>query len=50
MIFLTKPSDEPFDVEEAAVLADINYDFRLKAGKYRDGFGLLNAIHEPARP
>ena len=50
MIFLTKPSDEPFDVEEAAVLADLSYGFRLKAGKYRNEFGLLNAIHEPERP
>jgi len=50
MIFLTKPSDEPFDVEEAAILADLSYGFRLKAGKYRNEFGLLNAIHEPERP
>ncbi|AXS84820.1 hypothetical protein D0851_18445 [Marinobacter sp. Arc7-DN-1] len=50
MIFLTKPSDEPFDVEEAAVIADLSYGFRLKAGKYRNEFGLLNAIHEPERP
>jgi len=50
MIFLTKPSDEPFDVEEAAVLADLNYGIRLKAGKYRNEFGLLNVIHEPERP
>jgi hypothetical protein len=50
MIFLTKPSDEPFDVEEAAVLADLRYGFRLKAGKYRNEFGLLNVIHEPERP
>lgn len=50
MIFLTKPSDEPFDVEEAAILADLGYGFRLKAGKYRNEFGLLNTIHEPERP
>lgn len=50
MIFLTKPSDEPFDVEEAAVLANLSYGIRLKVGKYRNEFGLLNAIHEPERP
>jgi len=50
MIFLTKPSDEPFDVEEAAVLADLGYGVRIKAGKYRNEFGLLNTIHEPERP
>lgn len=50
MIFLTKPSDEPFDIEEAAVLADLRYGIRLKAGKYRNEFGLLNTIHEPKRP
>ena len=50
MIFITKPSDEPFDVEEAAVLADLRYGIRLKAGKYRNEFGLINTIHEPERP
>lgn len=50
MIFLTKPSDEPFEVEEAAVVADLNYGLRLKAGRYRNEFGLLNTIHEPERP
>ncbi len=50
MIFLTKPSDEPFDVEEAALFADLYYGIRLKAGKYRNEFGLLNTIHEPERP
>lgn len=50
MIFLTKPSGEPFDVEEAAVLTDLRYGIRLKAGKYRNEFGLLNTIHEPERP
>jgi len=50
MIFLTKPSDEPFDVEEAAVIADLRYGLRLKAGKYRNEFGLLNVFHEPERP
>jgi len=50
MVFLTKPADEPFDVEEAAVLADLSYGIRLKAGKYRNEFGLLNTIHEPERP
>ncbi len=50
MIFLTKPSEGPFDVEEAAVLADLGYGVRLKAGKYRNEFGLLNTIHEPERP
>ena len=49
MIFLTKPSDEPFDVEEAAVLADLLYGIRLKAGQYRNEFGLINTIHEPER-
>lgn len=50
MIFLTKPSEGSFDVEEANVLADLNYGIRLKAGKYRNEFGLLNTIHEPERP
>ena len=50
MIFLTKPADEPFDVEEAAFIADLSYNFRLKVGKYRNEFGLLNTIHEPERP
>ncbi len=50
MIFLTKPSDGPFDVEEATVLADPGYGIRIKAGKYRNEFGLLNTIHEPERP
>jgi len=50
MIFFTKPADEAFDVEEAAVLADLNYGIRLKAGIYRNEFGLLNTIHEPERP
>jgi len=50
MIFLTKPADEAFEVEEAAVTADLNSGFRLRAGKFRSEFGLLNAIHEPERP
>lgn len=50
MIFLTKPSSEPFDVEEAAILADLRYGIQLKAGMYRNEFGLLNTIHEPERP
>ncbi len=50
MIFLTKPSDEPFEVEEAAVIAELRYGFLLKAGRYRNEFGLLNTIHEPERP
>ncbi len=50
MIFLTKPADESLDVEEAAVIANLGYGFRLKAGKYRNEFGLLNTIHEPERP
>ncbi len=50
MIFLTKPADESLDVEEAAVIAELGNGFRLKAGKYRNEFGLLNTIHEPERP
>lgn len=50
MIFLTKPADGPFDVEEAIVLADLGHGVRLKAGKYRNEFGLLNTTHEPERP
>jgi len=50
MVFLTKPDDGPFDVEEAIALADLGYGIRLKAGKYRNEFGLLNTIHEPERP
>ena len=50
MIFMTKPADEALDIEEAAVIADLNYAVRLKAGKYRSEFGLLNTIHEPERP
>ena len=50
MIFLTRPSDEDISVEEAAVIADLGRGFRLKAGKYRNEFGLLNTVHEPERP
>ncbi len=50
MIFLTKPADESLDVEEAAVIAELGKGIRLKAGKYRTEFGLLNTIHEPERP
>ncbi|VAW93703.1 hypothetical protein MNBD_GAMMA23-682 [hydrothermal vent metagenome] len=50
VVFLTKPAGEPFDVEEAAVIANLSYGFRFKAGKYRNEFGLLNTIHEPERP
>ena len=50
MVFLTKPADESLDIEEAAVIANLSYGFRLKAGKYRNEFGLLNTIHEPERP
>lgn len=50
MIFLTKPSDEPFEIEEAAVIAELDSGLRLKAGRYRNEFGLLNTIHEPERP
>ena len=50
MIFLTRPSGEDMSIEEAAVIADLPRGFRLKAGKYRNEFGLLNTIHEPERP
>lgn len=50
MIFLTRPSGENMSVEEAAVIADLPGGFRLKAGKYRNEFGLINTIHEPERP
>lgn len=50
MVFLTRPAGESVSVEEAAVIADLPKGFRLKAGKYRNEFGLLNTIHEPERP
>jgi hypothetical protein len=50
MIFLTRPVEEAFEVEEAAVIADLPLGIKLKAGKYRNEFGLLNTIHEPERP
>ena len=50
MIFLTRPSGEDMSVEEAAVIADLPRGFRLKAGKYRNEFGLINTVHEPERP
>lgn len=50
MIFLTQPSDEDMSIEEAAVIADLPNGFRLKAGKYRNEFGLINTVHEPERP
>jgi len=50
MIFLTRPSGQEMSVEEAAVIADLSQGFRLKAGKYRNEFGLINTIHEPERP
>jgi len=49
-IFMTRPEGESFTVEEAAVIADLPLGFRLKAGDYRNEFGLLNTIHEPERP
>ncbi len=50
LIFLTRPSGEAMSIEEAAVIADLPKGFRLKAGKYRNEFGLINTIHEPERP
>lgn len=50
LVFLTRPSGEAMSVEEAAVIADLPKGFRLKAGKYRNEFGLINTIHEPERP
>lgn len=50
MIFLTRPSGEAMSIEEASVIADLPRGFRLKAGKYRNEFGLINTIHEPERP
>ena len=49
-VFMTRPDEEGFTVEEAAVIADLPWNFRLKAGNYRNEFGLLNVIHEPERP
>jgi hypothetical protein len=50
IIFLTLPDGGAMSVEEAAVMADLPWGVRLKAGKYRNEFGLLNTIHEPERP
>jgi len=50
MIFLTRPSGEDMSIEEASVIADLPRGFRLKAGKYRNEFGLINTVHEPERP
>tara|TARA_B100000508_G_scaffold138832_1_gene135685 strand:- start:180 stop:1442 length:1263 start_codon:yes stop_codon:yes gene_type:complete len=49
-VFMTRPEGESFTVEEAAVVADLPLGFRLKAGDYRNEFGLLNTVHEPERP
>ena len=49
-IFMSRPEGEPFSIEEAAVLANLPWNIRLKAGQYRDEFGFLNTIHEPERP
>lgn len=50
MLFLTRPAGENLSIEEAAAIADLPWGWRLKAGKYRNEFGLLNTIHEPERP
>jgi len=50
MLFLSRPSGEDMSIEEAAVIADLTKGFRLKAGQYRNEFGLLNTVHEPERP
>ena len=49
MIFMSRPEGENFGVEEAAVIADLPWGLRLKAGQYRVEFG-FNTIHEPERP
>lgn len=50
LIFMSRPEGEPFGIEEAAAIVDLPWDSRLKAGKYRNEFGILNTIHEPERP
>lgn len=37
-------------IEEAAAIVDLTWGGRIKAGKYRNEFGMLNTIHEPERP
>lgn len=49
-VFLTRPDEGVMSIEEAAAMVDLPWGGRLKAGKYRNEFGMLNTIHEPERP
>ena len=49
-LFLTKPSDEEFEIEEGYFTLRLPHQFMVKAGKYRLDFGKLNTTHETARP
>ena len=49
-IFLTRPDEGAMNIEEAAAMVDLPWGGRIKAGKYRNEFGMLNTIHEPERP
>ncbi|GMT48790.1 MAG: hypothetical protein IEMM0008_0329 [bacterium] len=46
MLFLTRPNEESFTIEEAIAIADLPWGLRLKVGQYRSEFGLLNTIHD----
>jgi hypothetical protein len=49
-VFLTRPDEGVMSIEEAAAMVDLTWGGRIKAGKYRNEFGMLNSIHEPERP
>jgi len=48
-LFLTKPSEEEFAIEEGFFTVRLPHGFVAKAGKYRLDFGKLNTTHETAR-
>ncbi|MCH7958711.1 MAG: hypothetical protein IID08_01180 [Candidatus Hydrogenedentes bacterium] len=49
-LFLTKPVEEEFEIEEGFLTLELGRGFKVKAGKYRLEFGKLNTVHETARP